>query len=493
MMIPKPQPVGVTVRLGGWFACAMAMVVWLLLYQEMLGAWWMADDTQHLLSVFRHGIAAHFFVPHQRLGLIPANLTPWLFLSYGVDHAVGGLVPSFAYWHHLVVWLLAVAVLTGLLRAGLGTAAALIAVLMWLVSVPVGVVVQLLCTRHYLEGLLLSLLAIIVYSSDLKRPSGIKVAGLTVLCALAMAAKEVYVPLVVCLLVHRWGREVAAMESPGRAPAWSGFRAAVGHLWPLLVLGLLYVFWRAHMLGVGRLLAGYGAGGPTSTAEALRALPELWAATIHGGSGAGALALALVAAGGMMWLVKHRRAPMLWHVVNAITWAVCISFPALMVASGVQDNPHYLFLPSLAWLIVLAWAVRYIWGDGEAAVAQWIVRLGLCVCLALLVQAHWQARGRLWLWADRIAVQQYRVEGERALYGQGGALIVEAAGPFWHHLGLQSLQREVLHKTSVTLLCAGPACAEVPQSALQGLKCTTFDRGTQSLLPVACPTSAASP
>ena len=500
MTMQGPRRVGVAGRLGVWCACAIALLVWLLLYREMLDGWWMADDTQHLLSVFRHGIAAHFSVPHQRLGLIPANLTPWLFLSYGVDHAVGGLDPSFAYWHHLVAWLLTVAVLTGLLCARFGVVAALIAVPLWLVSVPAGVVVQFLCTRHYLEGLLAALLAIIVYDSDLRRPSGIKVAGLTVLCALGMAAKEVYVPLVVCLLVHRWGREIAAMDSRGRDLTWSsatwlGIRATLGHLWPLPVLGLLYGFWRAHMLGAGRLLAGYGAGGPTSTAEALRALPELWAVTIHGGSGAGGLALALITAGVLKWLLAHRRAPVLRYAANAITWAVCISFPALMVASGVQDNPHYLFLPSLAWLVALAWAVRYVWGEGEgeASAAQWMVRLGLCVCLALLVQGHWQARGRLWLWADRVAVQQYRVEGERALYGQGAAMIVEAAGPPWHHLGLQSLQREVLHKTSITLLCAGPACAEVPQAALQGLQCTAFDRGTRALRPAVCPASTASP
>ncbi len=203
------------------------------LYGNLLTGWWGWDDPQILKQAFQYAPWEYFLVPEVWREFQPANLNPWIILSFDLDLALFGLNPMGFYAHHLFsLWLVALGTYI-LLRLWLNELWSVLGVVLFVCSAPVTNMVYQLMTRHYLEGLLFSVLMSYLYVRALReeRPLLAWLGG--ALFFLAVSAKEVYVIQVVFLLLipERDLRRRLFMASPF-----------------FLVLGI-YALWRRYMLG----------------------------------------------------------------------------------------------------------------------------------------------------------------------------------------------------------------------------------------------------
>ncbi len=207
-----------------------------------LDGFWRADDTALLAHTLKHSLWDIFFSPAAWQELTTANLTPWESFSYYVDYALAGLNPFWFYLHQaLALWLVAV-ISIELFSLFMQRSLAIAGVLLFLLGTPVLRISDQLMTRHYLEGLLLSLLA--VYFLLRYRQSGnLWQQALAVLCyLLVVTTKEIYVPVGVLLILLANG-------------SW---RQRIRQALPFVIVIGLYVLWRHYMLP--GLVGGYAQG-----------------------------------------------------------------------------------------------------------------------------------------------------------------------------------------------------------------------------------------
>lgn len=208
-----------------------ALLVFGLLYSagylELASRWWFEDDPSQyaFVSTIQHPLAI-FTDPAVLKGMASGTATiPMQTFSYWIDVRLAGFSPRFAYAHQGAAFLLALLMLYLLLVRWLGgnRLAALAMCVCWALTPSTAVVVQFLATRHYVEGLLFTLLA--VYLAERLRGWKLPVAGV---CGLiAMLSKEVYVPVVPLLLVAlAWRRKdrVLGATSVGVALFYAAFR-----------------------------------------------------------------------------------------------------------------------------------------------------------------------------------------------------------------------------------------------------------------------------
>lgn len=211
------------------FAVSLPLLLFWLLYHEVLNGWWTFDDPDILHYVETIGPFAGFFDPNQKYNFY----TPLQHLSLGIDYWLFGLEPAGFYWHHLlslsVVVLLAYAVLSLFFAPLLAS----IVVSLFVVSVPTAQVTHYLMVRHYVEGLALSLIAVWAYVQAVKEKRWAWAGLGGVFYLLATMAKELYVPLVIVL-------------------AWlpiGTIKTRIRFLTPYVVLAILYTLLRVYMLG----------------------------------------------------------------------------------------------------------------------------------------------------------------------------------------------------------------------------------------------------
>ena len=189
-----------------------------------------------LLYIDKIGIIAGFFEPSQKYNFY----APLQNFSLGIDYKLFGLNPTGFYWHHLlslsVVIILAYLVLSVFFPPFLAS----MIVSLFVVAIPTTHITHFLMVRHYVEGLLLSLLAILAYLQAIKTEK-IKWALVgSILYLLATMAKELYVPLVIALI---W------------LPIKT-FKIRLHLLKPYIVIAIFYVLLRIYMLGEN-ILSGY--------------------------------------------------------------------------------------------------------------------------------------------------------------------------------------------------------------------------------------------
>jgi hypothetical protein len=211
------------------------------LYGKTLSGWWAFDDSQILRSAFLNSPWAYFFMPEVWKAFQPANLNPLILWSFDIDLAFFGLAPKGFYAHQLIIlWLIAFLTFQ-LLRPWVKTFWAVAGPLLFICSAPVTNSVYQLMTRHYLEGLLLSIIALHCFLIGLRKNRLIW-ACLGGLCYFfAASAKEVYVVLPLILIL---------IPSDGK------LRKRVVYTLPFFVVTGFYVFWRRYMLGTW--VGGYG-------------------------------------------------------------------------------------------------------------------------------------------------------------------------------------------------------------------------------------------
>jgi hypothetical protein len=344
------------------------------------GAFWRGDDP----SLLRHaldspGLRAFHDAAHWQ-ALSPSNLTPWAVQSLRLDALVAGLSPDFFYARQVAA--LAAVLVAGfvLMRPWLGVGPTLAALAVFAGSASTASVVQQLMTRHYLEGLLFALLALLAHgrslgASTLAGRSGWAVAAAAAY-ALACTAKEIYVPLVLVAAVWPAIEAGDRRQDEARAGGWRRRALALG---PSVLVALAYVLWRRAMLpsmvgGYGTLSALATLEGLGAIARALAGLPALWLAPMGWGDAGRALATGLAVA----WLTGLVRAMArsprpARAVLFAGVVAVAVVGPLLPLVGypGVNAPDRYLFLPGFVVCLAGAWALKALASAPSPATGPW--------------------------------------------------------------------------------------------------------------------------
>ncbi len=301
-------------------AAAALIAALLLLYHQVLRLWWTHDDVFVLHFLSAHRPWQYCLEPRVWRQLPMRMLTPLLFLSTHLDLALFGPDPRAQYAHQLAAAALAFLAFHAMLRLWLPPVTAALGTGIALAGAPAASLMPLPSTRHYLEGLLLAALSIILFVRALRRPGGewrerrerreaerpwpwsgrvrrrALALCLSALCFLAASLeKEVFVPLV---LFYPW-----------LAPGGLGRRLRLSA--PHLGAFLFYLGWRLYMLGT--LGGGYGwSVGAADLPHLAVALPlKLVRAMIGASPFAGTLLLAALAAGAVAACYRRPRAALL--------------------------------------------------------------------------------------------------------------------------------------------------------------------------------------
>lgn len=352
-------------RTDAWVAAALLLLV-VLLFRHIANGFWRGDDPAILLHAMQSPGLAAFFDPADWQKLSPSNLTPWITLSFKLDLALAGVSPRAFYLHQLASAGLVAITAYVLGRQWLPSAWAALVVALALLGPPSAGVIEQLMTRHYLEGLLLAMLALLAWVQAQRRASMRWALAGAAAYALAATAKEVYLPL---LLVLPLIEQPAPASGSAQASRWWL------RLLPFLAVAAAYAVWRQYMLG--SYAGGYGQSQSSALspaalaalATAIAALPR----ALFGAAGAWAVAawlLAALLALRAMGTLGTRRQRVAASALAAVS-AACVFGPLLPLAlwPGLPGpDLRYLFLP---WWAACAAIVAALYG---AALPQPLVR-----------------------------------------------------------------------------------------------------------------------
>lgn len=396
-------------------ALALATPLGLLLvfHLRTLDSWWIHDDPCLLASAFRGGIAPHFYDPQVWRGLSGSVLMPWTILSLGVDAELFGLRPAAFYAHQLVAFGVLVTVAYVLLRrsARFSAWSASLALGLFVASVPSFAVARQLMNRHYLEGLILFLAALALYSRSVDTGRrGLAVAGAGLYLA-ATTAKEVFVPLVAVLPFVALG-------------SW---RSRLLSALPFAVAALLYAPWRLYMLGWANSFSGY-----VARSDAPRPFDFRKAASMLGLERPWELvAAALILAGAVALAV--RRWPRLGPAL--LVFALVVGLPLAPVLG--ELGPRHFLLAALGAGVLVAGVL----GPWLAPRRRTLAAVGLALVLLAL---HTVANAPIRRGYGR-EVERHRTEGSFVLEATAtGVLLTELADPSYLKC-LVELRRDALH------------------------------------------------
>lgn len=214
--------------------CSILLFITFLLYGQAVNLWWTFDDTQILKQAIKYSPWQYFLIPKVWLQQHWNVFMPLLTLSFELDFSLFGLDPKMFYIHQLVSLSLCSILLFYALRLWLPKAFAFFGACIFLLGLPLTVVSQQLMTRHYIEGLLFSLLAFIFYVKGLRENKAWMILCSAFLYLIAVSAKEIYVPLVLFLIIL-----------PEK-----DFKTRLRQSLPLFAVLFIYLFWRKLMLGV---------------------------------------------------------------------------------------------------------------------------------------------------------------------------------------------------------------------------------------------------
>jgi hypothetical protein len=218
---------------GIWMFVGMALLV-LCLYHSTLNGWWRWDDTQILKQALCQTPVEYFLSPDAYQLLTLKNFTPWLFLSFDMDLQFLGFEPARFYAHQLVDLWLAGVVSCFLLRLWVPVWWAALGGALCIMGAPSATTVEQLMARHYVEGLLFALLALYLFLVSVRGKRRFTPFLGAVFYFLAMASKEVFIPLAVLCILWPEG----------------SLRKRLSASIPYLSALFLYILWRKFMIGM---------------------------------------------------------------------------------------------------------------------------------------------------------------------------------------------------------------------------------------------------
>jgi len=409
-------------------ALSLPLIITYYFYSNHLNAWWLADDPALLQPIVEHGIFPHFYASEVWRQVSPANLTPWLIASLGIDWYFFQLDPFSYYLHHFLSFSLVLSVSYIFLNYYFSPVVTSLSLSLLVLSTPIANLLQFLMVRHYLEGLGLALAALLFYLNALRtqQPRWLWLSSGCYL--IAITAKEIYVPLVVLLPFF----------------PESTWRKRVNYLIPFIIIALIYVLWRAEMLQWQRLISGYDSSlVPKLTLAYLYDLPQrllnilgwltTWQITIF----------SIIFVSFWLILFKHARSAQIIFISVLIVLVAVPIIPVLTIL-----DTRYLVLPYFLLCIGFGWILQFL-----RTRVPFFITFGFGLSLiAASVQAIYPL-------SFNEMQQRYRVEGEFILRGEAGTL-QHPIGMYWYYQGLQRLRTEVLHLPESTHVCYDPcACS----------------------------------
>lgn len=426
MIANQPRPSLERVLASAPLALLIAALSTLLLYGASLQAWWSSDDANIVLHARSYAPWRLMFDPAAYRSLIPYSLQPLLSLSFGADLALFGLEPRGFYLHQLLAIALSGWLVQRIVALWAPAPLAYGAMALVLAGTPVAFASQYLMVRHYVDGLALFLLALWLVLLQLRGTGDWLRWPAALAFALAVSAKEVFVPLGLLPLLLPLGT------------ARQRWRAA----WPWLVVLALYVVWRRFMLG--EFIGGYLPGGylqPLTPALLGRAVLDA-ARLLWPGPWPWLVALVLGIAGLALALRGHRPVPVFGALGGLAALAGLLGGPLLPLISWpgfVPGAERYFLVAWTALAVLLALAVSRL--VAAPAPRPWSLAAGTLALLALAGAAWSHARPMLersqpWLAKSR-AVGQFVLDAPAQ-----AAVLVDADIASWYVRGLRALRTD---------------------------------------------------
>jgi hypothetical protein len=246
-------------------ACFLLLLgaIYALAYLRLGSRWWFEDDPDLYAYANQIRNPADIFIdPSVLRHLVTGRaMVPMQVLTFWIDVRLAGVSPQFAYIHQVISFLLTLLCLYLILVRvfeGDQRAAFMVSVL-WVLLPSTAVVLQFLSTRHYLEGLLFSALALCL----LQR--GFQAAGLASM-AVGMLCKETYAVLIpASVLLYAWRRRDRglALSTAAILCAYAVYRywmlgPAVSYDMPLLSAGQYLKFLSKLPYSLSSNYGGYG-------------------------------------------------------------------------------------------------------------------------------------------------------------------------------------------------------------------------------------------
>lgn len=427
-----------------------------LLYGSVLGQFWNIDDPAILASIASHGIWGHFIDPRVWAWHLPEPpiwgvFTPWVMLSMGLDWHLGGLDPRVAYLHHLLALGLTMVLLYLVLHRFFSRLAAGTACVLFMVTPPVHEVAHFLMERHYIEGLGLFLLAMLLYQRALRAAAGRSGGGWpwavasAVVYLAACSAKEIYAPLAALLPLLPWG-------------TW---RQRWVMLLPHGVAAVAYMVWRVYMLSPDYAL-GYGGGQIELGLEQWLNVWRIGLILLHMEAPWQRGLLSVLA---VLFLCAMGRA-------SVMAWLRALALPLLTVLPlfpllGMLQIRLY-FLPMLVlmigcafvldWLLGLTMRWRITRADGTvAAPPRQLLVAALVVCMAAPLLPRLIEPFESF---QRPMLARFEAEGRFALQANAQQGLVHPISwltdYWWYFTALAVLRSAVLHDTQFPAVCYDP-------------------------------------
>lgn len=225
--------------------CIIAAFLPFLLYFQTVPHWWISSDDPVLLAfAAQFDFREYMFNPEIWRSLTNSNLSPLVIWLYDMDLSLFGPAPLKFYLHNFGSSAILLVLTCLVLRKVALPWLSLWGTLLFCLS-PVFIhATHFLMNRHYLEGLIWSLLALFLFMKSFA-DNKLLTALLSGFCyAVAILHKEIYAPLILVLIF---------------LPVFQGSRnwkRIFFAAWPCLIVAALYPFYRCYMLGV--FMGGYG-------------------------------------------------------------------------------------------------------------------------------------------------------------------------------------------------------------------------------------------
>lgn len=212
----------------------LLIIASILLNKPVGDGFWRFDDPTILKCAVEYSWWEHFIIPESYQCLSAAHLTPWVTFSYALDYNLFGLEPKLFYYHQILSLSLVSVFSFILLRLYVNSYIAFFGILLFLIGSPVWVSSQQLMVRHYIEGLLFSIISIYFFILSLRFQKYRYALLGCLFYILVTTAKEIYVPLLGILLFIPEGK----------------LKDRLYVALPYFIWGVIYIVWRKYMLDV---------------------------------------------------------------------------------------------------------------------------------------------------------------------------------------------------------------------------------------------------
>ncbi|WP_299776045.1 hypothetical protein [uncultured Pseudoteredinibacter sp.] len=373
--------------------------------------------------------------------MIPANFTPWLLFNYWIDYKIGGLDPTTAHIHQVISVTICGLAIYWVLSHWMSTWLAASFSLFFL-STPVSyTIIQILCTRHYIEGLLYSCLSVVLLKNFIEKGGYWKLIFSAIAYFVACLNKEVYVPLFGFFTAY-----LTFIAINNRS--WSAIR----HLLPYIVIVLIYIPYRAYALGWDRLISGYG---PKIEHQGITDVVNFFTRIINFNHFKGLMySYVLLLFVSLAVVFKANKLKTLGIFMVGASFAVGVLVPAYPVMPTARVNYNYTFVAVFVMLLL-----PVLWAN----ILCRSKKLNLGINLLLIIAFSFSTYKNLSVYnpqsplakanLHRDIFKRTKVEGEAFLFAERSFSILKPAGAKWHHAGLYDIRERVLQSETGPKAC----------------------------------------